>query len=148
VNVDETLVELSNLIQICLDGKEGLSEAAYYVETSQLKSFLRKASNQRERFAMELANHLLNLRKRNTKSLIASVDAHRPWSDLRDSLAGKSEDEITASIEEAESHTVRAYERMLEMELPLRLLSDLEHQHKTIQRCGTTYRRVHKSQSA
>jgi hypothetical protein len=97
---------------------------------------------------MELADHILNLSKESPKTVMASVDGHRPWSDLREGLAGKSEDEITAGIECAEDHTIRAYGRLLEMELPLKLLSVLEHHHKTIQRIGTAFRRVHKSQSA
>lgn len=110
---DATLDRLQDLIQVNIDSRDGLAEAAVKVEDATLAATMEQLALERNDQVSELRTLVgANSKDPQNKGSVAAA-AHRAWMDLRAALGGGPH-AILSEAERGEDHIKSVYEKALE----------------------------------
>jgi uncharacterized protein (TIGR02284 family) len=123
---------LTQLMEVCGDGRRGFEAAAGHATDRVLQHFLRALAVQRQRFATELAPEIGRLgglaRDRGT----SAGALHRGWLTLTLTLSGHDDAVVIREVERGERVALHAYTEALDDRLPARLRPLLERQRAAV----------------
>jgi uncharacterized protein (TIGR02284 family) len=125
---DDVISTLNDLIETARDGQEGFREAAGAIKSSDVRTFLLEASQQRAQFVGELQGLIRDLGgdAENEGTIAGAV--HRGWMDLKAAIAGNDEHSVLVECERGEDHAKKAYKTALEENLPANIRSTVQTQ--------------------
>jgi uncharacterized protein (TIGR02284 family) len=132
ISNDDIISTLNNLIQTCLDGKDGFVEAAEAVESSETKTFFAQQSQERARFAGELQALVRGLGGDPQEDGSVSGAIHRGWMDLKAAVAGNDEHSVLVECERGEDSAKKAYKDALEQNLPANVRDTVQTQSQAV----------------
>jgi uncharacterized protein (TIGR02284 family) len=117
--VDHESVEpLNDLIETLISGREGFHQAAEHVSDPELRNLFSEYSQQRDSFATELSNRVVNLGGQPSTTGGTSIGGavHRAWIAIKDAFTGSEHDRlaILEEVERGEDVAVKAYKQALE----------------------------------
>ena len=109
-----------DLIETLRDGEEGFAKVADKLEgsdTPQIGETMRRLSNQRAQFRIEL-DELAKAYDDDVDESGSTVAAlHRGWIDLKDALTGSSPAHVLKAAETGEEHAVSEYDKALDADV-------------------------------
>tara|TARA_R110002072_G_scaffold48716_15_gene133248 strand:- start:7438 stop:7926 length:489 start_codon:yes stop_codon:yes gene_type:complete len=110
----ENLVgNLQGLLEKNYDAEKGFRNALNNANNEQLKSFLKKQAEQRNRFATELDNELRALNKKPKENGSATGAIHRTWIDFKSSIAGNNDEAVLEECIRGEKASEKEYRNSL-----------------------------------
>ena len=125
---------LDDLIQTCIDGKDGFAAAADGVDDPSLRAELQGYSSQRQDFATDLRTLVAAFGQEPTDRGSVAAAAHRGWIKLRDALTTNDRYAILAECERGEDVAVASYRKALGVGLPPEYAQVVQTQYAAIQR--------------
>ena len=132
LQVQELVSILERLIATNRDGQAGYREAAEHIQDSELKGYFNEQSIERAQFAGQLESEVQRLGQLEPHDRGSTGAAlHRAWIDLKSSL-GAGDHGILASVEQGEEVARRAYEDVLNKELPDHIAEVVRNQAQSI----------------
>ena len=114
-NEEEVISDLSGLVNILNDGKEGYDAALEVTDSTELKAVFLKYSQQRADYALELKDHikLHGGESENEKGGILGL-LHRSWIGIKEALSSKEDVAILTAIETGEKAALEKYDQVME----------------------------------
>lgn len=112
---------LQELLQACVDGQAGYTEAANDVEDPGLRYLLTSFAEQRATFRAQLANALERLGRHGDPTPSVGGELHRMWTHARAVLERHEPTALIAECERGEHHALRKWESALQLAMPLEL---------------------------
>ena len=119
---------LNQLIQICKDGESGFRTSAEAVGDGNLGRLFQSYSLQRSELAAELQVEVRRLAQDPVDAGHATAAAHRAWMDLKGKMTGTDDAAVIAEAERGEDLAVKAYEEVLQRDLPSDIRTVVERQ--------------------
>jgi uncharacterized protein (TIGR02284 family) len=117
----EIEIGLKSLINILQDSQKGFADLGEHLKDDTLKRYFLAESLKRARFRADLENELHRAGVHDVKEAGTTTGAiHRVWSDLKAKLGG-SDHSLLESAEQGEDVAKKAYEDVLNGDLPLPL---------------------------
>jgi len=126
---DELLATLRDLIETSRDGDEGFRACADASGDTRLKAFFSNRAQTCAAAAVELQDLLRSCGGDPTAPGLGGPVGRR-WVDLRQQVAGRSEQEILAQCERGEDVAVQSYRQALEKNLPSDIRECVERQYQ------------------
>jgi uncharacterized protein (TIGR02284 family) len=116
--------QLNNLIQVCLDGEEGYSQACEDVSCNQLHAIFREYAQQRAEFVADLQNQVIKYGAdpKVEGSLIGSM--HRGWMHAKSAIPSSDDTDIINECIRGDEAALADYEAALDTQLP-KVVKDL-----------------------
>jgi uncharacterized protein (TIGR02284 family) len=115
---DDAISKLNHLISIAKDGVNGMSSAAESADNAQLKSTLSQLSQERNRVATQLQDAVRRLGGTPDESGTTLGAAHRAFMNVKEKVAGTSDEALLEECERGEDVAVREFSSALEGALP------------------------------
>jgi uncharacterized protein (TIGR02284 family) len=115
---DDAISKLNHLISIAKDGVNGMSSAAESANNAQLKSTLSQLSQERNRVATQLQDAVRRLGGTPDESGTTLGAAHRAFMNVKEKVAGTSDEALLDECERGEDVAVREFSSALESALP------------------------------
>ena len=115
---DDAISTLNHLISIAKDGVNGMNSAAESAKSPQLKSTLSQLSQDRERVATQLQDVVRRLGGDPDKSGTTLGAAHRAFMNVKEAVAGSTDEALLDECERGEDVAVREFKTALDKNLP------------------------------
>lgn len=125
---------LNQLIETCMDGKEGFTAAAEAVSDSTLRRELLDLSQQREEFAADLQSHVALLGEKPEQKGSVSGALHRGWINIKAAINTRDKYAVLSECERGEDSAVDAYRHALQVDLPMEESQTIALQYAAIKR--------------
>lgn len=125
---------LNHLLETCRDGERGFRFASDHATGRDIKALFAALSEERRRFAEELAPHAYRLGGQAITGGSAAGAIHRGWMNLKDAVSSHHDEVLLAEAERGERAAIHAYEEALQDMLPPTVSDIVERQYATI--CG------------
>ena len=128
----EIVAVLKDLIEVCKDGEQGFKDAADDVKDDGIKKTLLKYSEQRGIFfaMLEAVVRKLGGEIEFAGSILGIL--HRRWMDVKFSIAGSNSESILRECLRGEKAALKAYEKVINRELPEDILKMVRQQYDEI----------------
>jgi uncharacterized protein (TIGR02284 family) len=144
---EELLFSLNELIETCLDGKQGFLEAATNAFNAELKRICLEYSQQRAQFARELQDEVRRLGGDPDQGGSVAGALHRRWMDVKSAITGRDDDAIIAECERGEDVAIGRYREVLDRDLPAAVLKIVLPQLEAIQEAHHRFRDLRQARS-
>jgi uncharacterized protein (TIGR02284 family) len=130
---NEAISTLNNLIETCLDGKNGFNSAADGAQNAEYKRLFEQYAQQRAQYVGELQGEVRRLGgdPQNTGSVAGAL--HRGWIDIKSAVTGKDDHAILEEAERGEDSAMRNYQDALGQPLPPETQTLVRRQYQAIQ---------------
>jgi len=125
---------INKLIEICRDGQHGFASAAKQIEDPALRGELLEYSLQRQEFALDLRNALVQMGAEPDDRSSLSGAIHRGWINLKQALSSNDSYAILSECERGEDYATEAYRDAMAMALPSPVSGLVENQYQAVQR--------------
>jgi uncharacterized protein (TIGR02284 family) len=142
---EEVLFSLNELIETCLDGKQGFLEAATHAFNSQLKQMCLEYSHQRAQFAAQLQDEVRRLGGTPDEAGSVSGALHRRWMEVKSAVTGRDDEAIVAECERGEDVALSRYRENLDKTLPATTRAIILPQFQAIQQAHDRFRDLKQS---
>jgi uncharacterized protein (TIGR02284 family) len=142
---EEILFSLNELIETCLDGKQGFLEAATHAANSQLKQMCMEYSLQRAQFAAQLQDEVRRLGGEPEEAGSVPGALHRRWMEVKSAVTGRDDDAIIAECERGEDVALARYRENIEKKLPATARDLILPQFQAIQKAHDRFRDLKRS---
>jgi uncharacterized protein (TIGR02284 family) len=131
---DKALKALHDLVATCNDAAEGYAKAAKAVHSEELRNWLARISNERERFAVDLSEAISELGGQPRTDLHEGGILHGGWVDLEQRLRPKEDQELLQECILGDTGTLKHYDHALAQDLPPSIRSIVEGQRAAVER--------------
>jgi uncharacterized protein (TIGR02284 family) len=123
---------LNELIQTCIDGRDGFQSASEAIDDPKYKQELGEFSRQRGDFAGRLQGLVAGMgeKPKDDGTLLAS--AHRGWINLKAAVVDRDTYAVLSECERGEDAAVSTYQRAMESALPAALAATVRDQYVAI----------------
>ncbi|CAM3827306.1 ferritin-like domain-containing protein [Deinococcus frigens] len=133
MNNEQAIDKLQHLLGTLRDGEKGFSQAAEHADSTQLKTLFAGRSQQRGKFAGEVAAKIQSMGGDADKGGSVGAALHRTWLNVRDAVAGKGDYAVVAESERGESTAIENYQDVLnDADLPTDLRAFVDTQYAQI----------------
>lgn len=142
-NIHDNIVEnLQDLLKENYDAEKVFKQGIENTDNIQLKRFLQSQALQRNRFADELTNEILELNEKPTQKSTVGGDIHRAWVGLKNSFSSNNDETVLKEAINGEKSSMEEYKNRLEKHnFPPRIRQVVQRQadeiHETLQRIRT-----------
>ncbi len=133
VNNDKAVESLNYLIGTLHDGETGYREAADEIETAQFKTVFNRIAQERASFRAELEQEVRRHGGEPQEGGSTAASLHRTWINVRDTITGKSDEDVLAEVERGDETAIENYNDVLQRDLPGDLAPTVRQQHDKIQ---------------
>jgi uncharacterized protein (TIGR02284 family) len=140
ISQDELLFTLNELIETCIDGRNGFLEAAQHATDSHLKEMCAEYSRQRAQFASQLQDEVRRLGGNPDEKGTVAGTLHRRWMDVKAAVVGRDDDAIIAECERGEDVAVERYGEALAKKLPALSREIVEAQSRQVKQAHDRFR--------
>ena len=124
---------LNDLIEACLDGKDGYQQAADHASDATLKSLFTQYASQRAGYAGELKNLVSGMGGTPADSGTTTASLHRAWIGLKDAVTSGDKGILGECIRGEESAD-KTYERAMgDADVPANAMTVVTRQHGEIE---------------
>jgi uncharacterized protein (TIGR02284 family) len=136
--------ELDTLLKLNLDAAEGYAYAAEEIENENFKNFLSTYAKQRQKYAAEIKEHMIESGFQVDYDTTLLGDIHKGFIKLKESMNSNSDNELVAECIRGEQESQSMYEKTLKQNtLPQHLQKmALKHLNKT-RAAESTLREIH-----
>ena len=144
---EEILYTLNDLIETCLDGKQGFLDSALHAVNSQLKQMCLEYSHQRAQFAARLQDEVRSFGGDPDESGSVPGALHRRWIDIKSAVTGRDDEAILAECERGGDVALARYRQNLEKKLPATTRELVLQQFQAIRQAHERFRDLKRSGS-
>lgn len=138
--------ELNTLLKLNLDASKGYSFAANEIENENFKNFLSTYSKQREEYANEIRNHIIESGLDVDYSTSYLGDIHRGIIKIKESMDMHNDDDLLSECIRGEQESQAQYEYILKQNTLPRHLQKLALEHLNKARAAeSTLREIHQA---
>ena len=107
--------QLNSLLTRHYDSEKGYEQIAGKVRHAELKDFLKRNAQERNRFGHELKDIIRQYGGSPEKASSTKADMHRAWINIKDKLTGSADDEsILEEAERGEDYAITDYQQAVE----------------------------------
>jgi len=131
---EETIKALNRLVQRCIDTRENYEQAADTVETDRFKKLFTEFSEQRNQFATQLSNLILQYNGKPEEFGTDTGSMRRGWENIRAVLSPATEESVLDTLEADEDKTKAVYKEVLDTPLPDKARQIAERQYQELRR--------------
>jgi uncharacterized protein (TIGR02284 family) len=115
---EELLFVLNELIETCMDGRQGFLDAEHLSQNARLKHLCSGVAQQWTEFAAELQNEALRLGVEPDRAGTVAGALHRRWVRVKAALTALDDVAIAAECERGENIALARYQEALDKKLP------------------------------
>lgn len=130
----ESIDQLNKLVQLCIDTRESFEQAVDTVETDRFKKLFTEFAEQRNQFATQLSNLILQYGEQPQEFGTDSGSIRRGWENIRAVLSPATEESVLDSLEEGEDKAKETYESALDSMLPEKAREIVHRQYEAVLR--------------
>ncbi len=130
----ESIDQLNRLVQLCIDTRESYEQAADTVETDRFKKLFTEFAEQRNQFATQLSNLILQYGGQPQEFGTDNGSIRRGWENIRAVLSPATEESVLDSLEAGEDKAKESYEAALDFELPEKAQEIVQRQYEAVLR--------------
>ena len=124
---------LNDLIQLCLDGKNGYQHAADHASDATLKSLFTQYASQRAGYASELTSLVSGMGGTPADSGTTTASLHRAWIGLKDAVT-TGDGGILSECIRGEKSADESYEKALDdSDVPANAMTVVSRQHAEVE---------------
>lgn len=123
---------LNRLVQLCIDTRESYEQAADTVETDRFKKMFTEYAEQRNQFATQLSNLILQYGGQPQEFGTDGGSIRRGWENIRATLSPATEESVLDSLESGEDKAKETYEAALNEILPEKARDIVQRQYEAV----------------
>lgn len=133
IHDEKSLITILNgLIHVCHEGHDGYLQAAEGITGSRYKTVFAENAHQREQFASQLANLVIQYGGDPDDDGHAMTLFSKGWKGIQPAITGDDCSAIFAECEKSEDMAINAYERTLEKQIPKSVALIIKQQRQQI----------------
>jgi|TARA_R100000479_G_scaffold176515_1_gene131731 uncharacterized protein (TIGR02284 family) len=104
---------LQELLEKNYDAEKGFKKAMEDAESQDLKHFLKKQAQQRNKFATELDKEIHSLNEKPKESGSTTGSLHRTWINIKSAISGNDDEAVLEECIRGEKASMEEYEKTL-----------------------------------